>query len=514
MKYQGKNIIGQYLGAQSIVRKYLGTALFWENVSEEEEWTLEAEFYGPDWEIQIMNLDPRFVERMNIDGVDVTPTKTYLFGDYKTHTVKYKITSNNVPVSFFYENMNVHTVRILKAENVGSAAFAHLDFLFEVYISKYVKSIAKDAFDDTPIINKITVEEGNTAFYPVEDGSLVEIATNRLIRGTNKGVIPEGVVTIGKYAFYKCMDMTSPIVIPDSVVEIELGAFWGCSNIPSLTLGSSVDIIGQYAFGECRKLSEITFRSKYWLARLETTAFDGIPEQGAIYYPCGSAYNAFLDEWAEIYWGNWTRECFTEETEVTDYDILAVFDNVKGETKVLGSTSNIAKMYVNNVEVDVASQYTFPSTAGLNKVKYKLIDNTRIGEGTFNNCMKLTSIELPDTLTVIDKDAFFTCQNLSPITIPESVTSIGNYAFMGCMNFTEIIIPQNVTSIGDYAFEDCGSLESITCNATTAPALGKYPFRYLPYGGILYYPKGSDYSSWLSTESDCLGDYGWTREEL
>lgn len=514
MIYQGKNIIGQYLGAQSIVRKYLGDVLFWENVSEEEEWTLEAEFYGPTWEIEIMNLNPMYVERMNIDGVDVTPTKTYLFGDYQTHTVKYKITSNNVPVSFFYENRNVQSVKILKAENVGSAAFYNLSLLFDVYISKHVKSIAKDAFDNTPIINKITVEEGNTAFYPVEDGSLVEIATNRLIRGTNKGVIPEGVVTIGQYAFYKCMDMTGHIVIPDSVETIELAAFGGCSNIPSLTLGSSVDIIGQYAFAGCSKLSEITFRSKYFPSSLAGNAFDGIPEQGAIYYPCGSAYNIFLDDWAEIYWGNWTRECFTEELEVTDYDILAVFDYVKGATTVLGSTDNIAKMYVNNVEVDVARQYTFPSTAGFNKVKYKLIDNTRIGEGTFSHCMKLTSIELPDTLTVIDKDAFFICENLSPITIPESVTSIGNSAFMGCMNFTEIIIPQNVTSIGDYAFEDCGSLESITCNATTAPALGNYAFRYLPYGGILYYPKGSDYSSWLSTESDCLGDYGWTGEEL
>ena len=387
--------------------------------------------------------------------------------------------------------------------------------MFEVYISKYVKSIAKDAFDNTAVLDKITVEEGNTAFYPVEDGSLVEIATNRLIKGTNKGVIPEGVVTIGQYAFFKCMDITSPIVIPDSVVEIELGAFYDCNNIPSLTLGSSVDIIGQYAFGGCSKLSEITFRSKNWLASLHTTAFNGIASSGTIYYPCGSAYNVFLDEWAEIgLWIDWTRECFTEEPEVTDYDILAVFDNVKGATTVLGSTDNIAKMYVNNVEVDVARQYTFPSTAGFNKIKYKLIDNTRIGEGTFRDCMKLTSIELPDTLTVIDKDAFFICEKLSPITIPESVTSIGNSAFMGCMNFTEIIIPQNVTSIGDYAFEECGSLETITCNATTAPSLGKYAFRYLPYGGILYYPKGSDYSSWLSTESDCLGDYGWTGEEL
>ena len=63
---------------------------------------------------------------------------------------------------------------------------------------------------------------------------------------------------------------------------------------------------------------------------------------------------------------------------------------------------------------------------------------TRIGNGTFEGCSSLTSIE-----------------------IPNSVTSIGESAFWGCSGLTSIIIGNGVTSIGDGAFYDCPWVRSI-----------------------------------------------------
>ena len=49
---------------------------------------------------------------------------------------------------------------------------------------------------------------------------------------------------------------------------------------------------------------------------------------------------------------------------------------------------------------------------------------TVIGGRAFENCKKLTSITIPDTVTSIYYSAFEGCSNLRSINIPDSVTSI------------------------------------------------------------------------------------------
>lgn len=497
MIYQGKQIIKQYLGTQSIVRKYLGDALFWESVKpiEEIDWTVEATFVGYESassSILYKSVSLNTVERMAIDGVEITPTNTYVFGDREKHTVQYKFTHNYVPIAMFYTITNIQSVKILNAESVGSGAFADTFFLYDLYVSKSVKSIASDAFDNTSVLRKITVEDGNTAFYPVEDGSLVEIATNKLLKGTYKCVIPEGVKKIGAYAFYKNIGIETAVVIPDSVEDIGFGAFWGCDEIPSLTLGASVESVGQYAFGECSKLSEITVRSFSFSGHL--TSFEGLPEEGRLYYPCGSSY----EDWLESFGSGWVGDCITFVEEVTDYDIIAEFIPSVSEAILLGNTANVAKMFVNDVEVAVANTYKFPLFNTVNKVKYKLIDNTQIGNNTFSSCIDMTDIAIPDTITTINDNAFYSCCSLTSIELPETVTTIGSYAFWSLYRLTSITIPENVTYIGKSAFEECSGLAEITCNATTAPSLGEYAFRYVPESVNLYYPCGSNYSVWIS----------------
>ena len=74
-----------------------------------------------------------------------------------------------------------------------------------------------------------------------------------------------------------------------------------------------------------------------------------------------------------------------------------------------------------------------------------------------------------------------------------SVTSIGKSAFGYCSGLTSVTIGDGVTSIGHEAFCECYGLTSVTSLATTAPALGSGVFSS---DATLYYPAGSDYSSW------------------
>jgi hypothetical protein len=96
-------------------------------------------------------------------------------------------------------------------------------------------------------------------------------------------------------------------------------------------------------------------------------------------------------------------------------------------------------------------------------VKYKgnTYSVTAIGEGAFDNCSDLTSVNIPNTVTSIGNNAFYFCNGLTSVSIPHSVTTIGNSAFYLCHGLTSVNIPNSVTTIGDNAFCFCSNLTSV-----------------------------------------------------
>jgi len=79
----------------------------------------------------------------------------------------------------------------------------------------------------------------------------------------------------------------------------------------------------------------------------------------------------------------------------------------------------------------------------------------------------LTSVSIPNTITIISANAFGNC-NIPNITIPSSVTTIGSSAFANS-SLVSVTIPESVTSMSAAVFMGCTFLQSATIlNSTIA----------------------------------------------
>jgi len=82
----------------------------------------------------------------------------------------------------------------------------------------------------------------------------------------------------------------------------------------------------------------------------------------------------------------------------------------------------------------------------------------------FSGCSGLTSVDL-GTITDIPEGMFYNCAALAEIAFADTIVSIGENAFFGC-GLTSVELPENLTFLDRYAFSEC-PLISVTLPAKT-----------------------------------------------
>ena len=135
--------------------------------------------------------------------------------------------------------------------SIGVRAFTGCENLSEVTIPDTVKFIGENAFFDCNRLINVTVSEKNNVFKSI-NGSLYSKDGKTLIRyatGRTDGafVVPDGVTSIGKYAFYKCASLTN-VALPNSIINIEDAAFASCINLTNISFSSNLMSVGKSAF--------------------------------------------------------------------------------------------------------------------------------------------------------------------------------------------------------------------------------------------------------------------------
>eukprot|EP00980_Cylindrotheca_fusiformis_P017036 scaffold5221_cov88-Cylindrotheca_fusiformis.AAC.3 len=84
----------------------------------------------------------------------------------------------------------------------------------------------------------------------------------------------------------------------------------------------------------------------------------------------------------------------------------------------------------------------------------------------FANCFGLKTVNIPSTVIKIDRCAFDRCRSLPSVDLPHGLLEIGEKSFSGCVSIETIRIPTTVSSIGEEAFMECKGLRHIELSTT------------------------------------------------
>lgn len=155
---------------------------------------------------------------------------------------------------------NAHSNLFVKDEDL----FEYMEVNGYILITSYIGSEGKVVIPseiDGKTVGAVDVKAffNNDVVTSVElPDTIVEIQGYTFYKCSNltEVIIPDGVKYIGIHAFEDCTSLTT-ISIPDSVITIGDFAFNNCINLSKVKMSGALESIGMYAFTSCEKLETI-----------------------------------------------------------------------------------------------------------------------------------------------------------------------------------------------------------------------------------------------------------------
>ena len=381
----------------------------------------------------------------------------------------------------FSDYKELTSIKYLKGiDKIKDQAFKGCRKLEKIELTDKVQVIPYEAFYGCETLKEVTLSDSIAEIEGYAFANCISLISIN---------IPTNLTTINEFTFYNCASLKE-IEIPNSVMTIGSSAFANCSSLLYAPIGNYTYIIGSYAFSNCISLQEIYINNN--IAKLGYGVFQGCYNIEKIEV---SKYNSFYDS---------RNNCNAIVSKENDEIISGCKNTLIDETiKIIGDRA-FYKMPINQVTISkqiekignnafeccdkltsvffeeggtltYLGDYAFSSSA----IKKICLPNTisHLGEGVFFNCYELESIvfEKEFNVKLIDNYMFADCVKLTSVNLPENTEIICNNVFGGCSSLNEINLPKNLKEIGSFAFMGCKSLETITI-PNTVTKIGNYAF--------------------------------------
>ena len=285
---------------------------------------------------------------------------------------------------------------------------------------------------------------GHNSGYDAGYDEAEEITISIIERSITNLVIPNGVTSIGSYAFRDCTSLTSATIgngvtsiginafynctslisieIPDSVTSINNQAFDNCTSLTSVTIGNGVMSIGSYAFRNCISLASITIP-------------DSVTSIGhSTFYNCQSLASitignsvTLIKDFAFASCSNCLEYDFSNCTSVPSLQGTNVFDQINNDAKILVPAA-LYDEWISATNWTAYKEHIFitPSTGLLYEYNGTYSYYSVIGRGS----CKDSTIVIPATYD-------------DGVNGEHPVEYTGREAFQNDQTLEEIILPEN-----------------------------------------------------------------------
>lgn len=328
-----------------------------------------------------------------------------------------------------------------QVERLKNAVFWGQEGLLEVVLPVGLRSLGGDTFynctrlervaipaateivGDNPFANCPALElENRSPHFRLEGGLLLDRAGTRLIYCAIRGmdrvvVVPDGVFSVGKHAFYNCQRLER-IVLPPSVRVIENNPF---SNLPRLRLENrSPHFVVRDGALYNKTMGTLFY---YEQAREADTLL--VPEGVRIigrhsFYNCSSLRRLVIPSSVTTIGYNPFAGCsalvIENRSPAYRYEDGALYDREMTEL-------------IHYTVADTREEFAVPASV------------RRIGRSAFFGARHLRRIRLPVGLVAVERSAFAHCHELREIKIPATVPTLGEWAFSDCPHLEGLVVP-------------------------------------------------------------------------
>lgn len=280
------------------------------------------------------------------------------------------------------------------------------------------------------------------------------------------------------YVYSSDKEISGDLIIPETVeyngntykvVVVRTAGFKDCTQLTSVTLPSSIDLINNEAFANCTSLTHINLPES--LGDIYVDAFIGCTRLSKIYY------NArYMDIEYYVRGAQTIDACLFQDSPICEVIFGAEVEIVpaycfKGCTGLKKVTFLNPYTYAEfeafgGCTIPVYNQKMYMHyPSGLEETEFEIPEGIEILSCAFASATNLESIVLPTTLKDIYNPAFTNCSNLKKVDFRPTCLSGVTCDRLFNSSITEFTIAENVERIPLNTFLGCRNIKRINYNA-------------------------------------------------